>query len=151
MASTILASAADDEAEFLTALRAALEKKDATSLVAMHCFDGFDEPARKAKEKQIPLLYFRDALKSAEYVPPVDPPPSKEHEGVTYSPNLKPEKAVLVKFQRADSPTYSSETRLWIGRKDGRLLIILTPPEIGTSMKSSNDARSQPSESKEAR
>lgn len=113
-----------EETAFLTALKSALEKKDAAALIALHCWDGMEGANRQKLEKQLPEIYFQNKFTSAEYVPPIDPPAPETHDGKTYTPNLKPEKAIFVKCGRGNNPSYFT-TCLWLGRKDGQLFIIL--------------------------
>ena len=116
------------EAAFVTRVEKAFTTKDASALLSVYCLDRIDPELRDQIEKQlIPKLLTLD-YSSVELIRlPPDIAAPYTARGVTYKPNLKPLKALVIRFRKAPPPALDSMTMI-IGMKDHSLAFALPAP-----------------------
>jgi hypothetical protein len=116
------------EAAFLTRVEQAFTKKDAPALLSLYCFDHTEPKLRQQTEKQLIPELLKHDYSTAELVPlPPDLATPYTLRGVTYAPNLKPLKALIIRFKKS-SPATPDNTTMIVGMKDSSLAFALAAP-----------------------
>ena len=117
------------EADFVARVEKAFTSKDAAALLSLYCFDRTEPPLRQMTEKQLIPELLKHEFVSAE-LSPLAPDMGAPYtlRCVSYAPNLKPVKSLIVRFKKS-SPTTPDSSTMLVGMKDGAFAIVLAAPE----------------------
>ena len=123
------AASPEEEARVVSAIKTALEKKDAKALLELYCWDGvtdqFKQGTAKQTEKSVPKL---PTVKEVTLTTPTPDQVSETHfGGVTYRANLPITKVAEVSFAE-EGPNKHLTMKMPLGEKDGKLFITAPTP-----------------------